>query len=128
MKRLCAGLVLAGGMISAGGAMADDNVLTVQKLLDDCNAPLGSTSNMYCLGFFGGAGEIMAFSKFGVGYGSKPEGKKFLQDLAICGDSTYGAERHAFKNWAQAHPEQWTQPASIGVVVALTQTWPCPAK
>jgi len=38
MKRLCAGLALAGMLVSVGGARADDKTLTVQKLLEYCNS------------------------------------------------------------------------------------------
>jgi len=58
-----------------------------------------------------------------------PKVAGLLKALSLCGvGSTYGAEQQAFENWARAHPEEWTESSSVGVVVALRGTWPCVSK
>ena len=127
MKKLFAGIVLAGMMVSAGVAMADDSQMTIQKLFEACNSPPGSLGSSLCLGYVSGASDFMSLT----GQARKllsPQGASVVKSLSLCGTSTvtHGAEVQAFKNWAQAHPEYWTMAAQIGVAAALHEKWGCP--
>jgi hypothetical protein len=126
MKRLCVGLVLAG-MLVGGGARADDLKRDVQELLDHCKTPDASRWAHYCFGVIEGVGEMMSVNGLMLKNlrGSEADA---IARLAICppsGTST-GARVQVFKNWAEKHPEEWSQPYLIGVADSLHEVWPCP--
>jgi hypothetical protein len=114
-------MLLALLVLAPGAARADDKGATVQRLLDMCNTPVGSPLEAYCLGFVGGMGNVMLMNGHSL-RSLKPSSAA----LSLCAkDITYGAEIQAFKNWAQAHPENWQMPDQAGVVIALRELWPC---
>jgi len=124
MNKLGLWIVVAAMQI-AGGAKADPPLMNVQQLLDACNSPMGSPGTIYCAAYISGVGGVIetngiALSRF------TPRDANVLKTISACGDTTVGASVQAFKNWAQAHPELWTQDAPSGVMMALRQTWPCP--
>jgi hypothetical protein len=122
MKRLLMGIVLAGMMVSAGMARADDSSMNVQKLVQFCNDP---QSDLLCTGYIGGVGDMMVVNAEALKY-LTPQAAKSMKALSVCSsDITYGAEVQVFKNWAQAHPEMWTQESAVGVMLALRGTWGC---
>ena len=86
--------------------------------------PLGSAVDMLCIGIVSGVADTMSFN--GLALKSLPlQSASLIRPFSICGNTTHGAEIQAFKNWAQAHPEQWTIRGSAGVILALAQLWPC---
>lgn len=103
----------------------------VQALLNHCNAPDGSAEALYCVGYVGGAGDAMVVG--GLGRLSKAQAAsegvtaRRAGPVSICSDRiiTHGAMIQAFKNWAMTHPENWSDDAVIGVISALSGTWPC---
>jgi hypothetical protein len=122
MRQLVFGMLLALSILAPGAARADN--FTVQDLLQMCNNPEGSPHATYCLGYVGGLGDAMA----GIGGALSSLTQRdanFLKGVSTCGATIRAAEVQAFKNWAQAHPEDWTKLAVEGVTVALRETWPC---
>jgi len=104
-----------------GGSTVDER----SAAPDACNSPMGSPGTIYCAAYISGVGGVIetngiALSRF------TPRDANVLKTISACGDTTVGASVQAFKNWAQAHPELWTQDAPSGVMMALRQTWPCP--
>jgi len=97
--------------------------MTIQGLLQECRGLSGLHPDLdpnatYCLGYVGGIGDYLK----GMGLsGTNPK-------QSICGDISYGAAAQAFTNWAQKHPERWSENRLIGVVLALRETWPCNPK
>ncbi len=123
MKRLCVGLVLAG-MLVAGGARADDVSINVQKLLWLCNGPPGSPGAAFCGGYVAGVSEIMTVN--GEAVQQQPTAGKNIMTLCGSNKATFAELVQVFKNWAQAHPDDWTMPAVAGVARALNDKWSCP--
>jgi hypothetical protein len=63
-----------------------------------------------------------------VGIYNKQKQTKDLVPLSMCsGQASYGAMMQTFVNWAQAHPEGWSENQAYGVIRALHEKWPCPA-
>jgi hypothetical protein len=121
MRQLGLGILLALSILAPRASRADDKGVTVQQLLDMCNTPVGSPEQAYCLGFVGGLSAVMLMN----GQALRPRTPSAAA-LSLCAkDITYGAEVQAFKNWAQAHPENWQMPDQAGVVLALRELWPC---
>jgi hypothetical protein len=123
MKRLCGALVLAGMMLVAGGARADE--FSVQTLYQECTAPDAEEyKQMYCLGVMAGvtaSADTMAYTLKDLAAADI----KHLLPWSACGARTVGAVRQAFINWAPKHPEKWNWPFYFGVMAALTESWPC---
>ena len=99
-------------------AQAEDKPdLSVQGLYQSCkeNNP-NVADRATCIGFVSGASEIM------MAVGSHDP------VLGMCPSEpipTFGARLQVFLNWAEKHPEQWSKPGSLGVLLALRETWPC---
>jgi hypothetical protein len=87
---------------------ADNNIVTVQDLYQECRATgnaVASARNLLCAGYIAGVGDMY---------------------LASCRQVIpYGAMILAFMNWAPAHPQDWSKPQAEGVVAALSSVWPC---
>lgn len=122
MFKLAAAALISGAACCSPAFASDD----VQALLIKCNAESSSLDVVLCLGRISGMSDLMGFNGYLLksGRGSEP-----LRQFSTCpGDPipTYGADVQAFKNWAQKHPEHWTDPDILGVIAALRETWPCP--
>jgi hypothetical protein len=93
--------------------------VTTQDLYRACQAPQGRTDYGFCLGYIVAAGNLMALNsiqgpnKFTICPADRrpPSGEAMIQ---------------AFSNWAQAHPQEWSDDSLIGLTLALQATWPCP--
>jgi hypothetical protein len=102
--------VLVGLIMSAAQAVpaAEDNIVTVQDLYQECRASdtvKDAFEHGLCTGYIAGVGDMY---------------------LASCGHPiTYGAMVQAFENWAPAHPQDWSKPQAAGVIAALSSVWPC---
>ena len=122
MRQLGLGILLALLALAPGTAHA--NNYTVQDLLQMCNSPEGSQDFVYCVGYIGGLGDTLAMN--GATLPSLPQrDANLIRGISICGNISLEAAIQAFKNWAQAHPERWTEPAPPEVALALVQSWPC---
>ena len=122
MKRLCVGLVLAG-MLVARGARADEVSISIQKLIWECNGPPGSPAATFCSGYVAGVSETMTVN--GEAVQQQSIAVKNIPTLCGSNKATFKELVQVFKNWAQAHPENWSKPAIVGVMLALQGSWPC---
>jgi hypothetical protein len=119
-------LLLSVGLVfsllaSTPNANATDSALdeSIQGLVQNCRSVATARAGLdpdanYCLGYISGIGDYMK----GLGLSGNAS-------MGICGNVTYGASVQAFMNWANAHPERWTENRLVGVATALRQTWPC---
>src|SRR6516164_6595024 len=108
VKKLGLGIILVAGMLIAGARARAGEPLTVQRLLYQCQ----STSGEFCLGYVGGVGDLMELNDF------LRLGNPGFKGASMCTGGltpTYEARVQAFENWAQAHPESWSEPALNGV-------------
>jgi len=65
------------------------------------------------LGFVSGVGETMGVLQFGI---------RKLPDFgafSICDAPSHGAMVQAFTDWAEKNPQEWKNPAILGVMTAL---------
>jgi hypothetical protein len=53
------------------------------------------------------------------------EDRQLMLGLAACGDWTDQTAVQAFKTWAEKHPEHRGVEGRFGVMVAISETWPC---
>jgi hypothetical protein len=133
MRRIWLGVLVAASLLTPGAGMAQEggaDSTTVQTFLDYCNSPAGSPAEEYCLGYIAGMGTVLDANGVVLETMTSPHdaNANALRHFSMCPSGTppsYGAEEQAFKNWAGAHPEQWTLTAGAGVGLALRETWPC---
>lgn len=95
--------------------------MTVQNTLSACDAPIGSSDHMYCLGLVSGTLAMMSATCRFIreGFGGNPI-------IASDGSEvTVGAALQAFKNWARDNPQEWSKRDNAGIVIALRTTFPC---
>ena len=79
-----------------------------------------------CLGYISGISDIMG----AMGDYNKQKHIKDLGSWSFCAQQpilSYGAIVQTFVNWAQAHPERWSENQMLGVIFALREKFPCPA-
>ena len=100
--------------------------MTIQTLLQDCNADAGSTDSFLCVGKVSGIGEMMGLN--GLLIFQHRESYANFYKFSICPGKptpTIGAQLQVFKNWARIHPERWAEQDFVGVIVSLREAWPC---
>jgi len=101
--------------------MLPANFDTVQDLYEACTSEDGGLRTV-CAAYIAGIASLMGpiGSTRNVGLATRAYG--------VCSKSTIslGAFVQAFKNWATKHPEMWSHPMVLGVLVSLRGTWPCP--
>lgn len=108
-------ILIAGFSVAAAKDSPD-----VQSLYTLCKASDESQEFALCVGYISGVGSLMQF--LGADLRQHPE----VREFAICsGSMSYGAMVQAFRTWAEKNPRAWGEPRIIGVMVALTETWPC---
>jgi hypothetical protein len=95
---------------------------TFEALYNSCVADLTfehSAGGAFCEGYVGGVSGIMILN--GI------EHIKNYQSMCI--PSSVGpsdrATVKAVTNFASSHPEDWSDPMIVGVILALRSTWPC---
>ncbi|WP_366928994.1 Rap1a/Tai family immunity protein [Mesorhizobium sp.] len=105
-------------------ASADDS-RSVQTFLEACNAEDASPKAFYCVGTIHGIVDTLTMNGV-INNRAQRKSPEFVR-FSICPPqgTTVGANVQAFKNWANAHPEQWSTPDLLGVLIALRETWPC---
>ena len=100
-------------VLAQPASAADKN--NIQWLYTQCkqNSPL-------CIAYIEGVADMMALA-------SVSPDKVTRGTLGMCAPdgTTYGADVQVLINWAEKHPEQWTQVQIVGVIGALGETWPC---
>jgi len=94
---------------------------TVKELYDDCSST-ELYRRAYCFGVMAGASQIMEL------LGDEPEVRRIVPREIMCLEQPLTAEvkAQAFQIWALRNPKLWDSPGSIGVIMALSATWPCP--
>jgi hypothetical protein len=91
---------------------------TVEFLYKACKTEVAANLPRFCLGYVLGVGQLMAVNA------------EFGSNFAMCAvpkgqTPAGGAMIQAFLNWAEKHPESWSQRHLYGVALALRETWPC---
>lgn len=124
------GPILVGlvALITAGLFSSNASALTVHEVLDQCNSAEGSPEFNFCIGYVGSLSDAMLLVGVVIEHSDQPKNFNLLNRLGMCRttESTYQAARQIFVNWAQKHPEKWSNTAMSGVAAALQEVWPCP--
>lgn len=100
-------------------AQSQDKPATVQWLYGECTAPQAA-SQIYCAGYVRGIVDALLINAELL-----HDNKTLRAEMALCGTVSNAAAVQAFKNWAEKHPEAWSEPMFAGVVVALRDLWGC---
>jgi hypothetical protein len=118
MNRAVALLFLA--LLPICARAVDDKSITVEWLYSACQAPKDSGHHMYCVAYVRGIVDTLLLN----GEMLKDD-KAHRAEMGLCGTIGNTASVQAFKNWAEKHPEAWSQPMVAGVAVALQELWGC---
>lgn len=112
-------------------SQTEQNVATVQYLRNLCK-DIASGTHFYCIGYITGVGQMMAMNALMGRFSSKdgPTAKNYFKRVGLCVANTDivpspGAMIQAFLNWSEMHPDHWGDNSEVGVVNALSATWPC---
>lgn len=85
-------------------------------------ADAGKTLNLgYCVGIIAGVKDITAANCWALRAGEGGSKSLSADTLGV----SRNAAIQAFKNWAEANPQQWNVYASLGVMTAMRETFPC---
>jgi hypothetical protein len=110
-------MLLTSGLVGLRASAADLN--STGGMLAMCKS--GGDGYSYCLGFISGTAAVMEQ----VGLGTTGN---FRGAMGMCVSLPYptgNAEVAAFIRWAEANSQLWGKPSAVGVLVALSATWPC---
>lgn len=103
---------------------AEEGFTNTEHLLKWCKQPETSANHAYCVGYIEGVSNMMVL------VGTDAQGA-FRKNVGMCYPDpppSVSAVVQAFINWAERNPKHWADLNVIGVVVALSQTWPCTAE
>ena len=109
-------------------ADSDNAEWNVQELYKQCNYKEGSLDKVFCLEFVSG----VARKVFTNGVTLKDiEVAPHIMTMSIpsaCPTSIVSNDAvvAAFNEWANQHLEKWRASARVGVIQAMSDTWPCP--
>jgi Rap1a immunity proteins len=94
----------------------------VQELYRQCKNT-GAREELFCLGFIAGVTEQLMANTIMI----NKNDKTLDRSLFLCADPipTFGAITQAFVKWAENHPESWSIPRQLGVMIAIQKAWPC---
>lgn len=122
---ICTGVLLYWLTPAVFGA--DDEIKTVQFLHGLCKAEQSSNDFVFCLAYISGIGDLM----YSVNKAKKIEpncskpSNPLFSFFALCAAPSHGAMVQAFMNWAEKNPQEWGTNKTLGVIMALHETWPC---
>jgi hypothetical protein len=120
MKKLFITIILLALFTSSVSAQSQNKEkFSVQALLNDCEADK-PIDQVYCLGFING---IMS----GFGVKLQDQNGDIINRRLYCPDNrvSLGQGRQIFINWAERNPDLWSDEAWRGVLLALSETYPC---
>jgi hypothetical protein len=95
---------------------------TVQQLYEDCK---DQTKQLLCVGVVSGVSGMMRLAASIANRAETAGDRQLILGLAACGVWTDGTAVQAFKNWAESHPAHRSIEAGFGVMIAMSETWPC---
>ena len=112
---LLTALVISGPLIAQA-----EYPKTIQDFLEACeeNNPL----ILSCIGMVAGVAAVLHLHEAVPTVAGRPNVLK----ACVPEGTTTGQLVQAFKKWAKTNPKLWTEKAQLGMVAAITQTWPCP--
>jgi hypothetical protein len=106
----------------------DNTEWDVQELYKQCNYKEGSLDRIFCLEFVSGVARKVFTN--GLTLKDIKADAPHLMTISIpsaCPKSIVSNDAmvQAFNEWANQHLEKWRASARIGVMQAMSDTWPC---
>lgn len=112
-------------------SQTEQDITSIQYLRDSCK-DIASGTHLYCIGYIKGVGQMMAMNALMGRFSSKdgPTAKNYFKRAGLCAANidvvpSPGAMIQAFLNWSEGHPDRWGDNSQVGVMTALSATWPC---
>ena len=129
MNRMMALGALLLALVPCGNAIGSEEslmtFLSVQDLYDSCNMKRSPFLYAECYGYTDGIVNMM--DMIGASRESSPVEKRKFGACLPPSPITTEQLVQIFKNWAEKHPEQWSEQMGLGVLYAIRETWPCAA-
>jgi hypothetical protein len=110
-------MLVTSGLVGLRASAAD--LTSTGGLLAMCKSSGDAYS--YCVGFISGTAAVMEQ----VGLGTTGNFRGAMGMCVSVPFPTGNAEVAAFIRWAEANSQLWDKPSAVGVLVALSATWPC---
>ena len=118
-------LGVAAIQIPIDAEAAEIKANTVQDLYRMCKSS-NYVEELFCLGVIAGSAGQLQYVAAVAEHLKDPQDRVLVLAIAACPDNaTNGAMFQAFINWAEKHPEKWSDEMQDGVNRALHETWPC---
>lgn len=101
----------------------EEDFSNVEHLLKWCKLPETRSDHGFCAGYVVGVADMMQqVGRQGAG--------NFRSVFGMCVPKSLhtpsgNAEVQVFVNWAEKNPKEWGQVNEVGVVLALSEAWPC---
>jgi len=131
-------LVSAGCVVSflaAPPSMAQEPTVmemnSIKALRFSCRQPERTVGYSVCLGFVAGMSQSMQLNGRTLDRISPTDtvAMEYLADTGLCtAETPFPTEItgvQAFLSWADRNPDKWNSNASVGVMRALVEIWPC---
>jgi Rap1a immunity proteins len=115
--------LLTIGIVSRSRAAEGD----IGNLLNECSDDQQAFGFTYCVAFVTAALDFMRVNGFMM-RNLRDDKDGWLSAWGVCFEgqnTTVRAAIQVFMNWAQAHPERWSEPDYIGVAEAFRDHWQC---
>jgi hypothetical protein len=98
----------------------------VQELFKQCNYK-GSLDKIFCLEFVSSIAHQVFTNGLALKHSKVPPDLTTMSIPSACPESfvSNDAMVEAFNEWANEHLEKWRTSARIGVMQAMSDTWPC---
>ena len=122
--------VAAAALVFLPAAAAQANT-TVQDLRRGCMIAADGVAQVsdedlfiagLCLGLAAGVGQLLDLNCYRHREGTSLNPEWLRADMS---SSSFGARAQAFVNWSNGNPDKWEWDLTLGMISALTETFPC---
>jgi hypothetical protein len=110
-------------------ADSDNIEWDVHELYKQCTYKEGSLDKIFCLEFVSAVGRKIFTNGLPLkDISADTPSSMTLSILSACPKSLVSNDAmvQAFNKWANQHLEKWKTSARVGVMQAMSDTWPCP--
>jgi hypothetical protein len=132
----CLAILIVASLVLAldNSTLAETSRFDVGAFLQLCKKEVASGVPGVCYGYVAGTAQMMGANGAALKHAKSldKQSELYLRGAAVCPDTSDGELPpastivHDFIEWAESHPDKWSDSESTGVAVWLSGKWPCP--